>query len=53
MNRNGMIIKIVRKTDPRMPFGLDMQEMLTGYLSPQLHKNLRLLPSARKRKSQP
>ncbi len=53
MSRNGMILKQVRKSDPRMPFGLDMQEMLTGYLSPQLHKNLRLLPSAKKRKTQP
>ena len=53
MSRNGMIIKQGRKADPRMPFGLDMQEMLTGYLSPQLHKNLRRLPSARKRKAQP
>ncbi len=53
MNRNGMILKQTRKADPRMPFGVEVQEMMTGYLSPQLHKNLRLLPSARKRKSQP
>ncbi len=52
MNRNG-IIKQMRKADPRMPFGVQIQEMLTGYLSPQLHKNLRLLSSARKRKAQP
>lgn len=53
MNRNPVVVRIVRKADSRMPFGLDTQELLSGYLSPQLHKNLRQLPSARKRKVQP
>ena len=53
MNRNGMILKTVRKADPRMPFEINLQNMLSGYLSPQLHKDLRRLPSARKRKTQP
>ena len=50
MNRNG-IIKNVRKVDPRMPFEMDMQHILSGYLYPQLHKDMRQLSSARKRKN--
>ena len=50
MNRNGVSVKASRKADVRMPFEADL---LSGYLYPQLHKSLRLLPSARKRKSQP
>ena len=50
MNRN-VIIKGGRKVDARMPFEANNQNILSGYLYPQLHKNMRQLPSARKRKN--
>ncbi len=51
MNRSLIINKGGRKTDPRMPFGLDTVDILSGYLSPQLHKSLRQLTSTKKRKT--
>lgn len=44
MNRPGMNPK-GRKADPRMPFEADMQKMLSGYLYPQLHRDMRRLPA--------
>ena len=53
MNRSAIILKSNRKSDPRMPFELNVQDMLSGYLTPQMHKNLRRLPTARKKKVLP
>ncbi len=53
MNRSAIILKNSRKSDPRMPFDLNAQDMLTGYLTPQMHKNLRRLPSAKKKRALP
>ena len=53
MNRSAIILKSARKSDPRMPFDSDEQDLLSGYLTPQMHKNLRRLPSARKKKVLP
>ncbi len=50
MNRNA-IIKGSRKVDARMPFEANNHNNLSGYLYPQLHKNMRQLQSARKRKN--
>lgn len=51
MNRNSFVLRSVRKSDARMPFEFNVENVLTGYISPQMHKNLRRLPSAKKKKS--
>ena len=50
MNRNA-ITKGARKVDARMPFEANNQNILSGYLYPQLHKNMRQLSIVRKRKN--
>lgn len=53
MNRSAIIMKSTKKSDPRTPFDSNGRDMLTGYLTPQMHKNLRRLPSAKKKRELP